>query len=215
MTALLRHRAGRPLPWGRSARPARHLRRAVAPLTAPAALALGVVAGALVAPSAGSPATGVLAAWTSSTQVSAAVSMARVGSSFSALNTAGTVSSDGLSYRIAGLLTTNTGYVDLVNTSTTPATLSLTVSTGTLVGVTPATVCSQPWNTASGACPGSASVIGLSMVAGSNTGSYSTAAPLPPGGRVHLKVSISGVVNAVTLTARPPAPRPPMDRTHP
>ncbi|WP_299953318.1 hypothetical protein [uncultured Modestobacter sp.] len=168
----------------------------------------------VVAAMIGGTTTPARAAWQAGASVvSGSLTMAQVGSRFAAVAGRGAVAANGASWSITGLATAATGYVDLVNASTVPARLSLTVTAGTLVGVSPAAVCSQPWNTTTGACPGTATQIGLAMVLGTSTGGHSTEALLPVAGRVHLKASVTGVLNTVTLTAADVVPRPAGDRT--
>ena len=180
--------------------PSRARRRAVATLTA-------LLIGPLAAPA---PAG---AHWQPTATVTAPLTAASLGDGFVLVSGGGTVSADRLGYSIGGPLTGATGYVDLVNTSSVPATLSLTVSMGTLVGVSPASVCSVSWVPATGACPGSSALIGLTLVLGVASGTYTTPAPVAPGGRVHVKVAVGAVLGGVTLTAHPPVPRPAGERT--
>jgi hypothetical protein len=172
------------------------------------AAVLGAVAlGALAAPA---PAA---AQWRQAATVSAPLSAAALGNRFQLVSGGGTVSADGSGYWIGGLLVGATGYVDLVNTSTVPATLSLTVSMGTLVGASPASVCSTAWAPATGTCPGTSTMIGLTLVLGVHSGTYTTPAPVPPGGRVHVRVAVGSVVGGVTLTAGAAVPRAAGERT--
>jgi hypothetical protein len=180
--------------------PSRARRRAVAALAA-------LMIGALAAPA---PAA---AHWRPTAAVTAPLTAASLGDGFVLVAGGGTVSADRLGYSIGGLLAGATGYVDLVNTSSVPATLSLTVSMGMLVGVSPASVCSVSWVPATGACPRSSTLIGLTLVLGVASGTYTPPAPVPPGGSVHVKVAVGAVLGGVTLTAHPPVPRPAGERT--
>ena len=198
----------RPSPEGWAPRPARHLRGG-----APQRLLAGlVVAAAGVAGMTGSTSTAALAAWTGTAQASTTVSMATLTQSWSNLNTAGTIDSNGV-YTIQGLVAENTGYIDLVNTSTTAATLSVTIGTATVVGASPAQICSVPWNMATGACTGTVTTPNFAAVLGGTTGVYKTLAPVPTGGRISFKVTVMGVMSAASLTPIAPVFRPATDRT--
>lgn len=141
------------------------------------------------------------------------MSAARVGSGFQLVAGGGTVSADRSGYSTGGLLVGTTGYVDLVNTSSVPATLSLTLSMGTLVGASPASVCSVAWAPATGTCPGTSTMIGLTLVLGVASGTYTSPAPVPPGGSVHVRVAVGAVAGGVGLTAAPAVPRAAGERT--
>lgn len=176
---------------------------------------LAVVAAVVAGLLAGLPTTPAQAAgWTTTVTRSAPLTAATVASSWQKLNAAGTVSTDGTAYSFSGFLTgTVTGYVDLVNTSTVAAKPSLTVAMGSLVGATPAAVCSQAWNTSTGDCPGTTTMVALTVVLGTATGSYTSPDLLPPGGHVFVKVALAGVAATVTLTRGTTTPRPAADRT--
>ncbi|MFQ1004218.1 hypothetical protein [Modestobacter sp. SSW1-42] len=197
-----------PSPQRWTPRPAHHLRGG-----APRRLLAGlVVAAAGVAGTAGGASPAALAGWTGTAQVSANVSMAKTTQSWSNLNTAGTIGSDGV-YIIRGLVVENIGYVDLVNTSTTAATLAATITTATVVGASPAQICSGSWNTTTGFCNGTVTTPGFAAVLGGTTGTYTTPAPVAPGGRISFKVRVLGVASAASFTPLAPAFRPGADRT--
>lgn len=200
-------------PGGRPPRGGRPL-RAGALRHRPVRAAVIALAALVAAGSTGASTTPARAAWQSgAAAVSGSLTMAQWDSRFVPVAGRGQTAADGDTWSITGLATVATGYVDLVNASTVPAQLSLAVSAGTLVGVSPASVCSQPWNTTTGTCPGTETRIGLALVLGTSTGGHSTAALLPVGGRVHLKASVTGVLNTVTLTTTAVLPRPAGDRT--
>jgi len=201
-----------PLPRGWLPRLARRTtsaapRRALTPLVTAAAVVAGSLAAAWTSP--------VLAAgWANSaSRASGTLTMATVAdSSWSKVAGAGTV--NGASYSISGLLNgTNTGYVDLVNNATVSATLTLTMTMNNVGAATPASVCSQPWNTGTGACPGTTTVIGTTVLLGAATPGYTTPARIPAGGHVYLQVTANGVAAQVTLTRSAVTPRPAADRT--
>lgn len=198
----------RPSPEGRAPRPARHLRGGV-----PRRLLAGLVvtAAGVVGMTGGTP-TAALAAWTGSVEVSATLSMSKLTQTWSNLNTAGTLGSDGV-YTIRGLVMENVGYIDLVNTSTTAATLAVTITTATVVGASPAQICSVPWTISTGACSGTVTTPNFAAVLGGTTGTYTTPAPVAPGGRVSFKVRAMGVASAASLTPIAPVFRPATDRT--
>ena len=171
------------------------------------------VVAALAALAAVAAPTTAAADWRPTATVSAPLSAARLGDGFELVAGGGTVSADRSGYSIGGLLAGGTGYVDLVNTSSVPATLSMTASMGTLVGVSPVSVCSVPWVPTTGTCPGTSSLVGLTLVLGVASGTYTTPAPLPPGGRVHARVAVGAVLGGVGLTAHTPVPRAAGERT--
>jgi len=210
MLALTRctRTGGRSSTGERPPRPAHHLRGG-----APRRLLAGlVVAAAGVAGATGGVSAPALAAWTGSVQASTTLSMATLSQSWSNLDTAGTVGSDQV-YTLRGLLAGNTGYVDLVNTSTTTATLSATVTMATVVGGSYAQICSVPWNTATGECTGTLTTPNIAAVVGGATGVYTTPTPIAPGGRIRFKVRVVGVAGSATLTPVAPLARPAADRT--
>ncbi len=189
---------------GGDRRPAHHRgRRTLAGLAALVTVA---------APSVAAP-TPAAAHWRPTATVSAPLSAARLGDGFDLVAGGGAVSADRSGYSIGGLLAGGTGYVDLVNTSSVPATLSMTVSMGTLVGTSPVSVCSAPWAPTTGACPGTSTLVWLTMVLGVASGTYTTPAPVPPGGRVHTRVAVGAVLGGVGLTAHAPVPRAAGERT--
>ena len=151
--------------------------------------------------------------WRPTATASAPLSVARLGAGFELVAGGGAVSADRSGYSIGGLLAGGTGYVDLVNTSSVPATLSMTVTMGMLVGVSPVSVCSVPWVPATGTCPGTSTLVGLTLVLGVASGTHTTPAPVPPGGRVHARVAVGAVLGGVGLTANPVVPRAAGDRT--
>jgi hypothetical protein len=155
------------------------------------------------------------APWTGSTTRTATVTAATLGSAFTlaAGTTSGTVSAGGSQFAVSSVLSTVTGYANLTNTSNVAAAPSLTVTMGNLVGTTPAAVCSQPWDVVAGTCPGTTTTIGLTVLLGNQTGTYTAPAPLPQGGAVYLRVQTNGVAGAITLTTNPVVPRAPADRT--
>lgn len=177
--------------------------------TARAATVLALtVAAALVHVSAGA----APAAWSTTRSASTTVSTASIARSMVLLRGAGTRSGD--TYTLGGLVAGQAGYLDLVNDSTAAATLTLSYSLGSLVAGNMVRACSQPW-TAAGTCPSPATT---TTVAGggalsSATGSYTTPAPLPPGGRLQLRVDAIGVGTLTTVTATPALARPGRDRT--
>lgn len=198
----------RPSVGGRAPRPARRLRgrvlrRLLAGLVVAAAGVVGMTGGA--APAA-------LAAWTGTSQASTTLSMAKLAHNWANLNTAGTIGADGV-YTIRGLVMENVGYIDLVNTSTTAATLAVTITTATVVGASPAQICSVPWTISTGACSGTVTTPNFAAVLGGTTGTYTTPAPVAPGGRVSFKVRVMGVASAASLTPLAPVFRPAADRT--
>ncbi|WP_433200385.1 hypothetical protein ACQP00_28680 [Dactylosporangium sp. CS-047395] len=141
------------------------------------------------------------AAWGPPTARAASVASAQLSSAFQLLSGGGAVSTDGKLYQIASLLVGGNSYVDLVNTSTMPAKLALKLSLTTVLGSSPATVCSVAWNTTTGACPGTSTVVGITVTIGTTTGAYTTPAALPVGGHVYLKIVSGGVASGVTFTA--------------
>lgn len=198
----------RPSSEGRAPRPAHHLRGRVLRRL----LAGLVVAAAGVAGTAGGVSTAALAGWTGTARASTTLSMATLATTWVARNAAGTIGSDGV-YTIRGLVTENTGYVDLVNTSSTAATLSVTITTATVVGASPAQICSGAWNTTTGACTGTVTTPSFAAVLGGTTGAYRTPAPVAPGGHIAFKVRVLGVSSSASLTPLTPAARPAADRT--
>lgn len=175
-------------------------------------VATAVVAGALVGLLAGTvPAQA--APWQGSATASAPVTMARWGSGLTLVGGAGTVSADRTGYSMSTAVATQAGYVDLVNTGTVPATLSMTVTVGTVVGGAPATVCSVAWNTAADTCAGTTTTVALTVLLGNTTGSFTSPGLVAAGDAVHLRVKLGGVVSGVTVTATTVVPRPAADRT--
>lgn len=166
-----------------------------------------VVAGVLVG-LLGGTAPALADPWSASSSRSATVSVATTGSRLQLLSGSGAVTADGAQYSLATVAGSMTGFVELVNTSSVPATVSLTTSMGSLVASTPATVCSQSWVLPAGTCPGTSTVVALTPVLGSQTGTWSSPGLLDPGSAAHLRVQTSGVVGTVTLTTNPVVPRP-------
>ncbi|SDO36148.1 hypothetical protein SAMN05660199_01803 [Klenkia soli] len=163
----------------------------------------GFLLGFVVLLQAATPA--VAAPWVGTATTSSPVTMARVGSSFQ--NAVGTGTVSPTQYALSGLLTTATGYVELANTSTIPATLTLSMSTGNLIGTSPVSVCPVPWNTTTGVCPGVVATVG-SAAQPNQAVTYSTTAPVDANASIYLKVQVTGVLNTVTLTATPVVTRP-------
>lgn len=177
----------------------------------PRAAAL-VVAGAALGPLA-TTGPAQAAPWEGSATASAPVTMARWGSGLSLVAGAGTVSADRTTWSTTTTVATQAGYLDLVNTGTVPATLSLDVSVGAVVGGAPVTVCSVAWNTSADTCAGTTTTVGLAALVGRTAGSWTSPALVAPGDGVHLRVKLGGVVSGVTVTATTVVPRPAADRT--
>ncbi|MCO7218776.1 hypothetical protein [Klenkia sp. PcliD-1-E] len=110
-------------------------------------------------------------------------------------------------------VTTQTAYVDVVNTGTVPATLSATVTIGAVVGGAPVTACSVAWNTVGDSCAGTTTTVPLSTLVGSSSGSCTSPGLLAKDDGIHLRVKVGGVVSTVTVTATTVVPRPAADRT--
>ncbi|WP_433040807.1 hypothetical protein [Dactylosporangium sp. CS-033363] len=141
------------------------------------------------------------AAWGPPTTRAAAMSSALLSSAFQVVTGGGVLSADGRQYQIASLLVGGNSYIDLVNTSTVPATLGLKLSLTTILGSSPAIVCSVAWNQTTNACPGTSTTVGITVTIGTTTGAYTTPAPLPVGGHIYMKVVSGGIASGVTFTA--------------
>lgn len=158
----------------------------------------------------GAAASPAAAAWRTTQTTNATLSAATISQSIVLLRGAGTIA--GSTYSIGGVLAGQAGYVDLVNDSTTAATLTLTYRLGSLVAGNAIRACSQPW-AAGGTCPGASTTLAGGGLLSGATGAYATPTPVLPGGRLRLRVDAIGigVLSSVTLT--PALPRPGQDRT--
>lgn len=164
----------------------------------------GVLVGML-----GSTATPALAdPWTASATQSTTVTAATVGSRLLLVSGSGTVTTDGTQYSLGTVAGSVTGYVNLTNTSTVPATVSAVVATGNLVASTPATVCSVAWTQPAGTCTGTTTAL-------PQNGTFSSTGLLAANGAVYLRVQTTGLLGTVTVTMNPVVPRSPGDRTAP
>ncbi|GHE10701.1 hypothetical protein [Klenkia taihuensis] len=184
--------------------PRRRRGRTRAAAVVAAGVLLGLVAG--VVPAQAAP-------WQGSAARSATVSTARVSSGLVLVAGAGTVSADRSTYSMSTTVATQAGYLDLVNTGTVPATLSLDVAIGAVVGGAPATVCSVAWNTTADTCAGTTTTVSLTALVGRTAGSHTSPALVAAGDGVHLRVKLGGVISGVTVTATTVVPRPAGDRT--
>ena len=103
--------------------------------------------------------------------------------------------------------------VEVVNTSSVPATLAVTLTTGGLLGaLTTVETCSLPW-TPSHTCPGTRTQVASTKVvslAGAATSRWTTA--LAPGDVQHVKLS-TGLGVARSVSVRVSAHATPHDRT--
>jgi len=191
---------------GTAARPAPTTRvtsrRFVAALCTVGAVFLSVLAGTVGAAPAG-------AAWEPATTTVAPLTVAELGSELSLRSGTGTVTTG--SYNLAGLLFGGSGDIDVVNTSTIPVTMSATIIMGALVAGTTVTQCSEPW-TALG-CSGTRTLLASSAVLAFPTATYDWPTTTPPGGHVHVRVVVGGVLGGVTVSLNPVVPRAAMDRT--
>lgn len=170
------------------------------------------MAGGLLGPLAGT-APAQAAPWQGSATATAPVSTARWGSGLTLVAGAGSVAADRTSYSLSTTVATQAGYVDLANTGTVPATLSLDVAIGAVVGGAPATVCSVAWDTTADTCAGTTTTVTLTALVGRTAGSYTSPGLVAAGDAVHLRVKLGGVVSGVTVTATTVVPRPAADRT--
>jgi len=200
--------AGRPLPWGRPVRPAVQPQRGVLPRALACALAavavgVGVLTGGMVTP--------VQAGWTTSTTAAAGpLTIATVGSTFTkAATAAGTLSADGSTYAYAN--STTAGYLDLVNTSTVPATTSLTITLVGVVGIAPVSFCTVPWT--AGNCTPGATTISAATLLSTQSKTYTTT-QIAAKASLYFKVT-PGLGVGVTLTRTAVTPRAAGDRTNP
>jgi len=198
--------AGRSLTRGRPVRPAAQprrgaLRRTLAGALTAAAVGVGVVTGGTVTP--------VLAGWTASTTATAGpLTMATVSSTFTkAATSAGTLSADGSTYAYAN--STTAGYLDLVNTSTVPATSSLTITLVGVVGIAPVSFCTVPWT--SGNCTPGATTISAAALLSTQSKTYTTT-QIAARASLYFKVT-PGLGVSVTLTRTAVTPRAAGDRT--
>ena len=213
---LPRHRGGRPLDGGRPSRTARpRLRRLVASLVTPSAVALGVVAGLFVGQAAeaalGAPTTGVTAAWSGTTVKSAQVSQAK-GSAIFKNATNGALANADTRFSIGTLGPESIGYTQLVNDSSMPGILSVSASAITVLGKVQINVCTLPW--VNGECPkgGINTLVGSAAVLAGGAVPYTTTTQIDVGKAVYFKVVVSGATSA-QLDAKTPVFRKGMDRT--
>jgi len=199
--------SGRPSKGGRPARPAvlpqdGALRRVLACALPAVAVGVGLLAGGMVTP--------VQAGWTTRTTATAGpLTMATVSSTMTkAAAAAGTLSADGSAYTHSNSSTP--GYVDLVNSSTVPATVSLTITVVGVVGLGPVSFCTVPW-TASGTCTPGATTIPASTLLSTQSMTYTTTL-MAANARLYFKVT-PGLGVGVTLTRTAVTPRAAGNRT--
>jgi len=151
-----------------------------------------------------------VAAWPASTTRSATLTTASFTTTLVKVSGDGTLSSG--SYTLNGLVTPQTGYLKLTNSSTAPAVVKLDYRMSSLVAETTITACPRPWG-ADGSCTG-ATTLADSRLLGNPTGTYTWPSALAPGAELFLRVSTTGVTGGVTLSTSASAARTaPADRT--
>lgn len=178
--------------------------RSATALTAALTAALGACLLTVVV---GAPAT---AAWSASSTRTSTVTMAAFSTTLTKAGGEGALSNG--SYTLNGLVTPQTGYLRVTNSSSASALVRLDYRMSSLVADTAITACPRPWG-ADGSCAG-ATTLADSRLLGSPTGTYSWPSPVAPGAEMHLRVSTTGVTGGVTLSTTAVTARTgPADRT--